>query len=475
MHNLFAFFLSFGLGVVAQFYWALPWPFLVGLTFLILIFLFYYHFSRAVPYLLAAIILFGFTLGVGRLWLTESLRDRELDQYLGQEITFQGHLIAPPDEREVFTRVVVRPEGWRVAIAFDLPRGDEWHYGDLVQVTGLLAPRARGASFTLDYELKSAEVEILPSQNFSFRRSLFWLKDQFLENLKQLYPEPAAGLVAGLLFGEKHALGEKWSEYFRAAGLSHIVVLSGYNLTLVATLILSFFAWCRVSLRPRLILGAIGIIAFTLMTGASAATVRAAMMALVALLARAAGREYAAGTALFLAGFLMLLYEPRLLVGDLGFQLSFLATFALIYFSPVMERVFGFWPKTRLALWREVAITTLAVQIFLVPWLLYKFGTVSLLGLPANILVLPLVPPVMLLGFGASLLGSISSLLAWPVMAISYPIIALMLWLAKLFATPTMATFEVTNFSVSTVIICYLFYFGIILWHNRKGWLLVGQ
>ena len=125
-------------------------------------------------------------------------------------------------------------------------------------------------------------------------------------------------------------------QLFRIVGLIHIVVLSGYNMTVVADGVARLFRF--LSLRSRTVVGTVLIILFSLMVGGGATVIRAAIMTILALIARTLGRVADAGRLLFIAGIIMLLENPRILLGDPSFQLSFLATLGLIYLSPLVEK-----------------------------------------------------------------------------------------------------------------------------------------
>ncbi len=426
----------------------------------------YARILRESRFVVIGFFLLGIMLGALRFGVHESFTDRRLDEYLGTEVNLRAQITTPPDRREDVTKLMVTPENTSAELVIWAPREGEWEYGNWLEVRGILGQEKYGTR----YQLNRPKLEPLTTEEESSVRSqLFGLKDAVLNNFRAVIPEPAAGLLGGLVLGEKHGLSQVWSERFRRSGLSHIVVLSGYNLTILAESLLR-----ALQFLPRATaygVGAGSIILFTLMTGAEAATVRAAVMALVALLARATGREYQATRALLLAGFIMLLYDPTLLTGDPGFQLSFLATLGLLQFSPLIDRLLSrFWPaKGRFPTFREIAVSTIAVQIFILPWVLYQFGAWSIVALPANLLVLPIVPITMFLGFLVGLVGFITSVLAWPIGLIAYLFLGYQLLVARFFAAWPGANFTLEHFPLILVIIFYLVYAKLILWHNRTS------
>ena len=276
------------------------------------------------------------------------------------------------------------------------------------------------------------------------------VKHFFLQRLNANLPQPAAALAAGLTVGAKQSLGDDWSERFSRTGLSHIIVLSGYNLTLIGNWLISVFGFFP---------AALGVVFFALLADASAATARAAIMALIVLTARLTGRLYQAGPALGLAATAMVLWNPWLLVFDLGFQLSVLATAGLIYLAPAIEKKLAgrwLWLPTRWGV-RDIFITTIATQLAVFPLLLYQTNQISLAAIITNVLILPTIPLAMVLGFGASA----STITA----AIAYPILGYQLAVVKWFADLPLAAIEIKGFSVWVAAVIYGF---IILWWHHE-------
>lgn len=173
------------------------------------------------------------------------------------------------------------------------------------------------------------------------------------------------------------------------------MVLSGYNVTIISEFIMGML-----SFLPKMIgtsLGALSIILFAIMVGGSATIIRASIMALLVLLARVTGRVSDMTRALFLAGFVMVLHNPQIVVFDPSFQLSFMATLGLISLSPKLNSIFKFVP-TKFYL-RETVSATISTQIFVLPLLLYMMGELSLVAVFVNLLVLMFIPLTMLFGF----------------------------------------------------------------------------
>ncbi|MFA6253972.1 MAG: ComEC/Rec2 family competence protein [Candidatus Paceibacterota bacterium] len=421
-----------------------------------------------------ALVCFGLVLGLIRYSLVVDSVEKNT---INNQSPIVGIITADPDRRDNSTRLTVsllRKTTWLHEVAFlksspakiliITDNFVDYAYGDQIEITGKLERPQNflidtGTIFDYQNYLKVRRIEqisyypkikvLARGQGSIIKASLFKLKNSFLDNLKQVLPEPSATLAGGLILGDKGGLGQKTENEFRQAGISHIVVLSGYNITVVAENVLKFFAWFTPAWSW--LLGLVSIILLVMMTGGEAAAVRSAVMGAIALIARRHGRTYDAGVALVFAGFLMVLWNPRLLTFDLGFQLSFLATLGMIYLSPIVEKaidkVSGFvrsriWLREKRLLTnpspvrnatscnqvvfrtgflsglKEIISTTTGAQLAIYPWLLYKAGNASLVGFIANIFVLPAVPLAMFLSFVTGIAGFISchlSLLA------SYP------------------------------------------------------
>jgi len=230
----------------------------------------------------------------------------------------------------------------------------------------------------------------------------------FSEKIVQALPEPQASYLGGLLVGARSDIPSEVRDNFRETGTSHLVALSGFNVTIIVNYLGKIFS--------SLWFPAFGIILFVLATGAQSSLVRAAIMGILALLSSRLGHNYQAGTALLFAASIMLFFDPTLLFGDIGFQLSVAATWGLVYLAPSLTHYLRKVPN-----WlgfRENLALTLAAQAATFPFIFYYFGGVSYWAPLVNILVLVAVPPTMFFGFLTGMLGFVHPLVAqvvaWP-------------------------------------------------------------
>jgi competence protein ComEC len=202
---------------------------------------------------------------------------------------------------------------------------------------------------------------------------------------------PHSGLLAGLLVGSRAEITPEVRAQFAQTGTSHIVAVSGFNVVIVSGFVLAV-APRFLGVRGSSLVAILAVIAYTLVVGAPASAVRAAIMAGFALAARIAGRPTDAFNGLLAAGAGMAVVDP-LVLQDLGFQLSMLATAGLILFTPPLETA-----RT----WRErlthAAVAPLAAQAATLPLVLQVFHSLSLVALAANMVVAPLLPVAMAAG-----------------------------------------------------------------------------
>jgi competence protein ComEC len=399
-----------------------------------------------------------------------------LENSVGAQIAFEGVVLDEPDSRETNTKYTVRPEvivsDMRMEIdggGYILVTADKYpqlSYGDRIEVRGRLD---RPKNFEGDTGRIFNYVEWLKKDGIVYtiaypditktsegggnpiKRTLFAVKKTFLGNIEKMISEPQSALLGGLVVGAKQSLGAELLDAFRAVGVIHIVVLSGYNMTIVASFVGKLFAF--LGKRAGIYIG-IGMIAlFTIMTGGAATAVRAALMASLVLVSQLLNRPYVMFRALLVAGFFMVLWNPRSLAFDPSFQLSFLATLSLILLAPKVEKYLLFitdrWQL------REVATATLSTQIFVLPFLLWMTGEFSLVSLPANILILATIPATMFVGFLAGLVGFVSSALAFPFVVIANGLLSYQLWVVNTLASFPFASVILPAFPFWVVGIIY--------------------
>lgn len=404
-------------------------------------------------------------------WHKESFTNSGFDGQVGEEILFSGIVAKEPDERARVTQLTVSSGGERVLVSVDRHR--DISYGDEVVVRGeMKRPEAfetdlgrtfnypgyllaRGVTHTVSF----AEVVVIGEDKANpIVARLLEVKHWLMRGIESVIEEPQAGLAEGLLLGVKQALGDDIEQAFRQSGIIHIVVLSGYNVMLVV----AFFMLVLSPLprRVRMLIGVLAVTGFALLVGLSATVVRASIMASIFLFADTFSRSYSVLRILFFAGAVMIFFNPYLLLFDIGFQLSFMATLGLVLITPQFETALS---GAKIPGVREYVFATVATQIAVLPLLLYHIGEISIVAVVVNLLVLPVVPFAML---GAFLSGIFASLLPSLAVVFAYPttlLLSYILFAAIWFASIPFATVTLPEFSPVWVLILYLA-IGMALW-----------
>lgn len=430
--------------------------------------------------LLLSLVIISFSLG--------SLRYAVKDFHEVLIPTETGVVVSEPEDKDNVRRFVFLSDNHEKVLV-SAPLYHPVQYGDVVKVTGKLErpgiiededggrPFDYGKYLAKDdiyHTLGFAEVEILSSgHGNSIKATLFKIKRNFVAQAKAILAEPYASLLMGLIVAGRDALPKDILEEFRRAGVIHIVVLSGFNITLIAEFLRRIFqtsflklGWVRYPHAPAMA-SVVGVLLFVVMTGGEATVVRAALMAMTVIAAGLFGRNYSASRALLFAGFLMLLHNPKILVFDPSFQLSFIATLGLIYVMPIVEKFLDF--TTEKYQFREILAQTIATQVTVLPLLVYSIGDVSLVSLPANILILLIVPWTMFLGFIAVLLSYVSVLVAWPVTFVAHLLLSWILFVSHTLGTLPFATIKTPPLSFVVVLLSYLFLAGLVTWWRLRN------
>jgi len=434
--------------------------------------------SRRV-YSLAAMFFVFMAFGMVRSAVADTPAPETFTRDLKHRVQYAGIVVSDPDVREKNQRIGIEVKG--VGMLAVMPLSADVRVGDNVRVYGTLSlPEAfqtdNGRTFRYDKYLQARNIRFLisfgsiytiaPAPWYSLPAALARIKHSFIDGLNRALPLPDSALAGGIVIGGKQGLGTKLQDAFTRSGLVQIIVLSGYNVMIVAEWVMAFFALLMLPRRLQFFAGGAALLLFVGIAGLSATAVRAAIMAVIALYARATGRSYAASRALLVTVLLMLIWNPLYLVFDPGFGLSVAATAGIIWLSPIIEaRLIRFWP-----FWRNAVATTLAAQISVLPLLLYNIGLFSLVALPANLLVNPFMPLAMAAAAAAGVIGmTIGPFIPLIATIAGYPAFILMRYLifvAEKSSALPYAAFNLPLFSFWLVLIAYAI---LIYWISAKG------
>lgn len=278
--------------------------------------------------------------------------------------------------------------------------------GDVITVSGKLYTRRGGKQAGISYGQLNVE-----SRSSS---KLEELRRNFLAGLNTALPEPHSQFAAGLLIGQRNTLPDGVTQILQTVGLSHIIAVSGYNLTIMAEVVRRRMGKKS---KYRSTLMSIGLILLFLgVAGSSASIARAAFVSLLTVVATHYGRSVKPLLLILLAAAYTALTNPLNLWVDIGWYLSFLAFFGVLIVAPAIEKRFFARKEPNGAI--KLLIETSSAQLMTVPITMYIFGQVSLVALVANLLVVPLVPLAMLLSVVSGMVGmwlpTFAGIFAWP-------------------------------------------------------------
>ena len=413
--------LSFIGGVFAASFFAINqnYFFLLIIFPLIILFIFYKNKFAA----LAAFLIFTFVFG--SYLITSAIAKTKNLFYAGK--TFQEKALVEKVSPSSFGQnVIARISSEKISVLLQAPQYPQYVYGDLLEINCTAKPiENKDASF--DYRMYMAKEGVLYSCDKSKIKKVgenkgSWIYSKiisgravFENKIIKVIPQPEGALASGLLFGGNSGLSKDIQDDFSKTGMTHIVAVSGYNVTIVAEYLILLGIALGLWRKQAIWFAFVGIILFVIMSGLPASAVRAGVMSGVLLWAMKNGRLANSENAIIFAGAIMLALNPLLLRWDVGFQLSFLATLGIVLFSPFWEKSFV---KKHKALGISEAIAlSLSAQLFVLPVIVYNFHIVSLISLLANVFILPIIPLSMLLVFLVCAVGvffgPLSLVFAW--------------------------------------------------------------
>jgi competence protein ComEC len=393
-------------------------------------------------------VIFVFMIGAGVGLIRSDLAQHrvtpdQIDFYNEQKIEFVG-VIVETDIRRDKAKYTVRAEqmmGEKVSgdVLITLEKYPQYRYGDRIRVSGKLTAPGEFEGFSYDNYLSRYgiySVMYRPWVNLieSGQGSAFWsvmsyLQNLFMQRINQIFPEPHASFEAGLLVGSRKGIPEKLMEQFNITGLTHIIAISGYNITIIIVFVMAALK----GLPRRIAFGVAvaSIVLFTLFVGASPAVTRASIMGILGLMALNSGRQSNIHLTILFTAFTMVFWNPKILWWDVGFQLSFAAVLGLIYVAPLFDKYSKILPET-LGI-REAIQMTMSAQVMALPIIILNFERLSLISPLANLLVVFAIPSAMLFGFLAVVasffihgLGLILGYITWGILAYIIKIIELM-------------------------------------------------
>jgi len=358
-----------------------------------------------------------------------------------------------------------------------LPANQDWRYGDRIELVGQPQVPPENPDFSYrDYLAQQGIFTYLPynraellehNDGNPFLSIIFALRQRAYRFVLQSVPQPEGALLAGILLGIEDDIPEQVNQAFQQTGTAHIIAISGFNIAIVAGLFSLLFSKLFSSIIPRLWMPLLVIAAiafYTILVGAQPSVVRAAIMGGFGLIGEQIGRRGSGVNSLAFCAALMVFANP-LILWNVAFQLSFMATLGLVLFADPLQQGFIRLASRRLSAATvaklagpvgEYFLITLAAQVTTLPVVIYHFQRVSISAVIANPLALPPQPLVMVLGGIAVLVGLVIPVLGKALALLTWPVLAYTIRAVELLAGIQGSSFSLGKESLWWVALFYL-------------------
>ncbi|MBU6142255.1 ComEC/Rec2 family competence protein [Patescibacteria group bacterium] len=346
-----------------------------------------------------------------------------------------------------------------------------FRYGDLISVEGSVK-RPPESSYG-DYLAKEGVVATVQAERIALTapnagnpalRFVFAVKDRIHAAYVSLLAPEQAALLSGVTLGMNNDLSPAFLQDLSVSGTRHVTAVSGLHMAILFFVVFSlgayFFSRTFAAISGLLIVGA-----FVALTGFSVSAIRAAFLVGVASLAMIVQRKYEPRNALVLAALILTFANPKVLVFDTGFQLSFLAVLAIIYLKPILMRAAGGEDRNGLFGLRDALAVTIAAQIATAPILIVQFQNFSLTAFAANMLVVPAVPYVMVSGLVMAAVAAVAMPAAHLLSFIVAPLAGYVI--AAVTITARIAVLFDPDLGTLGMIGYYAVLFGLIYWFSE--------
>ena len=274
-------------------------------------------------------------------------------------------------------------------------------------------------------------------------------------------------MVEGVILGGTATMPQETKAKFSITGLTHLTAISGSNVVILSTVLMAFLLLLGFWRGQAFYLSVTFIWLYIAIAAFPASGIRAAIMATILLLAQKLGRQNTSARVIVLTATLMLLSNPLLLLYDVGFQLSFLASLGIIYAKPIIDYAFPFAKHEKLKKALDIFSITLAAQLFTLPVIAYNFKNISLVAPLTNLLIIPIIDWIMIFGFLAAFLGIFSNLLGFLFFIPTWMMLAYFLKILDLFSQPWAALYAF-SFHWTWIGLYYAMLAMFIWWLNKK-------
>lgn len=369
----------------------------------------YFFVNRYIQLLLITFVLL--TIGIWRFSVVKlETTSTFLKSYYNKDFSFQGEIVERSREKLLYQELVVgelktmddyQSEKILGKILVRTELFPKYNYGQKITFTGKITKSEGGEEFDYQAYLKQLgiwgicnypKIELLKEAEGNLILRWFDNGRSLIEkNINQFFSEPEASLLAGTILGIKRTLPEDFQNALQKTGTTHIVVVSGTNITMVLLLTMSLVS--QLGKKKTLLLSFICVFSYVLLVGFDPPVLRAFLMFIPVLIARLYGRETDIFDSLILSASTILFFNP-LLINNISFQLSFLSTLGLIWLVPIFQKIIKL-PSFL----EESIIVSLSAQMMTLPIIVFNFQEFSLVSLLVNLLVIPIVPIITYGGF----------------------------------------------------------------------------
>jgi len=400
-------------------------------------------------------------------------------------IEFHGIVIEEPDIRKDKIKLIIDSKkikqkevlsDVRGKVLIDVTRFPEYEYGDFLNISCQLQTPVEFDNFSYkDYLAKSdiysvcyrANVNVIEHNKGSYIISaLLKTKNKFKKIISSILVEPHASFLQGMLLGSKQGIPDELKESFNLTGTSHIIVISGLHITIIAGSLVYLAEILSFPRKYVLLFAILGLIIFILLIGAGPSAIRAGIMGGLIILAMYSGRLSDTKNAILCAASIIILINPKVLRFDVGFQLSFLATIGIVYLSPYLKKVLNIVPN--FLKMREIIAMTLSAQITTLPIVIYNFERISLVSPIVNVLIVPLIPLTIIAGFISMFLGIIWLYLGKIFSIFTWFLLEYEIYVVSIFSKIPMASIEVNKIWIGWIILYYIIIILIVVNLRKK-------
>jgi competence protein ComEC len=382
---------------------------------------------------------------------------------LTNEEHFIGTVKSNAEAYDNYKTIVVAEEIHQKRFLIRLNLTEQFLYGDKVEFScspqGILNKGSYSRYLKkekINYLCYYPEISLILEGN-NIHKGLFQLREKSKKIIDEQVFYPESGVLSAMILGYKKDIPLELRENFSKIGVSHIVAISGMHLVIVSVILYWFLILIGFWRQQAFYLIVFLLWIYIIMVGFPASAVRAGIMISVVLWGRHIGRVNNLNTTLFLVAALILIFNPFFLLGDIGFQLSFLAVLGIVHLTPIVLNFlnnFKFFDKIK-----DIIAVTLAAQIFTLPLSVYYFGYIPVLSIFINLIFIPLLPIIFVLGALIILFGFFFPFLSKILGIITWGILSFLNNMTGIFINIPFSYFYVEQINFLWVTVVYLLLF----------------